>query len=85
MKKGEISAQQIANHFKVEMWEILIDLRHIAKSIKPVYEMKISPSECRSCGFLFKERSKIKKPTKCPKCKDERIQPPLFKIVKREF
>ena len=81
LSKEEISAQQLANDFKVELFEILEDLKHIKYSIKPE-KLVTKPAQCKKCGFIFKERSKIKKPSKCPKCRSEWIMPPLFRIEK---
>jgi transcriptional regulator len=79
LSKEEKSAQQLANDFRVELFIILEDLKHIKNSIKP---KKISqkPAQCKNCSFKFEERSKIKKPSKCPKCKSEWIMAPLFRI-----
>lgn len=79
LSKGELSAQQISNQFKVELKEILEDLGHIKISIRPK-KLISKPAFCKYCSFIFKERSKVKKPSKCPKCKSEWIQPQLFSI-----
>jgi len=79
LSKEEKSAQDLANIFKVELVVILDDLKHIKYSIKPK-KIQSKPSQCKKCGFIFKERSKVKKPSKCPKCKSEWIIAPLFKI-----
>lgn len=81
LKKEKKSAQSIANHFEVELFWIIEDLEHLKKSIHPL-KLKMQPSFCKKCGFIFKERSKIKAPSKCPKCKSEWIQAPLFSIEK---
>lgn len=73
------SVHQLANHYKVELNEILEDLGHIAKSVKP-RKLKQIPARCKHCDFVFKERSKVKKPSRCPSCRSERIQVQLFRI-----
>jgi len=59
-------------------------LSHIAKTIKRQSkgrkQLLMLPPQCRSCGYIFKELSKPKKPSKCPKCKSQRINPPRFII-----
>ena len=77
LSKGEESAQQLANDFKVELFEILEDLKHIKYSVKP-RKLLQRPAQCKKCGFSFEERSKIRKPSRCPKCKSEWIIAPLF-------
>lgn len=79
LEKEERSAQDLANHFRMELKFIVEDLLHIKRSIKP-RKMVILPAQCKGCGFIFKERSKIKRPSRCPKCKHERIQESLFRI-----
>ena len=77
--KEEKSAQEFANHFKVELFEILEDLNHIRHSVRPK-KLAIMPAQCKKCGFKFKERSKVKKPSKCPICKSEWILAARFRI-----
>ena len=79
LAKEEKSAQQLANDFQVELFEILEDLKHIRYSIKP-RKLAMKPAQCKKCGFVFEERSRVKKPSKCPRCKSEWIMAPLFKI-----
>lgn len=63
-------------------------LQHIAKSVKARSKGKeylaMDPPVCRKCGFVFKELSKPKKPSKCPRCKSEWISPPRFLIVRKD-
>ncbi|MBW2976999.1 transcriptional regulator [Candidatus Woesearchaeota archaeon] len=79
LSKEEKSAQQLANELQAQLFEILEDLGHIKHSIKPRKLMAL-PAKCRKCGFAFEERSKIKKPGRCPRCKSEWIMAPLFRI-----
>lgn len=84
LSQNKISLQEIANIFRTDMKEILEDFQHIVKSVQPEREVVMEPAQCRDCGFIFKERSKIKTPSKCPRCRNERITPPLFTIRKRK-
>ena len=77
--KEERSAHQLANMFQTELKEILEDLTHIGLSVKPK-KIVVTQARCKKCGFLFKERSRIKKPSKCPRCRGEWVQAPLFGI-----
>ncbi len=72
LTKEEKSAQQLANDFKVELFEILEDLKHIKHSIKP-RKLTMKSAQRKKCGFKFEERNRVKKPGKCPKCKSEWI------------
>ena len=79
LKQNKQTAQQLANYFQCELKEIIEDLQHIEKTIKPK-KLKIDPAYCRSCNFIFKERSKVSKPSKCPRCKSEWIEAQMFEI-----
>ena len=73
------SAYALANYFRLEAAEIFDDLEHIKLSIRP-RKIKVIPAVCKTCGFVFKERTKMKAPSKCPKCKSEYIQDALLSI-----
>ncbi|RLE66467.1 MAG: transcriptional regulator [Thermoprotei archaeon] len=61
------------------------DLRHAAKTLyrksKGREYIAMIPPRCINCGFVFKNLNKLRKPSKCPKCKSERIIPPSFMYV----
>lgn len=60
---------------------ILEDLHHIALTLKKTESKLIMvPPTCLKCGFVFKGLKKPKMPSRCPKCKNERISQPLFQI-----
>ncbi len=84
LSKEPISIQHLANLFRVEMREISEDMKHIRQSLKGKTDFIVQPAQCRQCGYVFRERSKIKRPSRCPKCKHERIMPPLFSIRERK-
>lgn len=75
LERETISAQDIANLFRTNLKEILEHLEHIKRIIKKEKkELIMYPAGCKTCGFIFKERSKIKSPSKCPSCKSEFIE-----------
>ncbi len=60
---------------------ILEDLHHIALTLRKTgSNLVMQPPTCLKCGFVFKELKKPKTPSRCPKCKSERITQPLFQI-----
>ena len=79
LSKEEKTAQELANFFRVELKFILDDLVHVKRSVRP-RKLKSKPAYCKACGFIFKERSKVSKPSRCPRCKKEAIQAAVFRI-----
>ena len=66
--------------------EVYNHLSHIAKTVRQKSRgsenLIMMPPKCKVCGYIFKDLDKPKKPSKCPKCRSERIEKPRFKIVK---
>jgi|UniRef100_A0A7J2U5Y4 predicted Zn-ribbon and HTH transcriptional regulator len=79
-----LTAEDIARMFEIDVNEVYEHLEHIAKSIRRMYSGKkalvMVPPRCRKCGYIFKDLEKPKKPSKCPRCKSEWIEPPRFII-----
>src|SRR4030042_3979058 len=76
-----LSARDISTDVRVSEKEIYEHLEHIQKTInKSYHNFIVTPSKCKKCGFEFRKRDKLKKPGKCPVCRSELIQEPLFSI-----
>ena len=43
-------------------------------------ELCVEPPRCLACGFEFRERARASRPSRCPGCRAERIQPARFWI-----
>jgi predicted Zn-ribbon and HTH transcriptional regulator len=41
-------------------------------------KLGVEPACCLACGFEFDARERVTKPSRCPSCRSERIQPPRF-------
>jgi predicted Zn-ribbon and HTH transcriptional regulator len=80
---GPLSALEISGYVGVAEKEVYEHLVHIQRSVnKSGDRFKTIPAECRQCGFVFRKRERLKKPGRCPVCRSESIQEPLFSIVK---
>ena len=82
LKDRTLSAREISADVGVSEKEVYEHLQHIQRTQKRDYNLKISPAECRKCGFVFRKRERLKKPGKCPVCRSELIFDPLFSITK---
>ncbi len=61
---------------------LIEDIKSVSKTLKyDGIHLRINPSTCASCGFIFKQKiESLKIPSKCPKCKQERINWPSVEI-----
>lgn len=74
LKEGYASMRDLSGLIGMSEKEVFQQLSQIQKGAK----LEIEPAECLSCGFLFNERDRLKKPGKCPKCRKTQIAEPRF-------
>ena len=76
-----LTAKEIKERLGVESEKLVYEhLFHIAKSLKRKnMKLIVYLPRCRNCGYVF-NLEKPKKPSRCPKCKSEDIEPPKFLI-----
>jgi predicted Zn-ribbon and HTH transcriptional regulator len=79
------SARDLSAAVRISEREVAVHLEHIRKSlVASGRHLVIIPAQCKKCGFVFAKREKLKRPGKCPVCKGESIQEPLFVIEKNK-
>jgi predicted Zn-ribbon and HTH transcriptional regulator len=67
---------------KLREKETLFHLPHIAKSVAARGgRLRIRPASCMNCGFEFRDRRRLSPPSRCPQCKQSRIQGPWYQIT----
>ncbi|AKG38860.1 hypothetical protein MA03_05720 [Infirmifilum uzonense] len=68
--------------------QLLNNINHVAKSIKRLTGGKaylaMRPPTCLDCGYIFRDLESARMPSKCPRCKSERIIPPSFILLRKE-
>jgi predicted Zn-ribbon and HTH transcriptional regulator len=61
--------------------ELYDELEHVRKTLKRRgYRLDVVPATCKKCGYQFTDRERLKKPSRCPRCKSERIDQPRFYV-----
>jgi transcriptional regulator len=75
---GSVTLRQISQSVHISEKEALGHLEHIRKTYKDAFVMHLA--ECSKCGFTFEDRDRLKKPGKCPKCRSERIDEPVYNL-----
>lgn len=76
------SAHQLAGMFRIREREVEEHLTHIVKTVARdrTRQFVIDPASCFKCAYVFRGRTKLTTPSRCPKCKSEGISPPRFGI-----
>ncbi len=85
LTKDPLSVDDIARELDLgprESREIYNHLEHVARTVRAKYgkTLMMQPPYCRKCGYTFNNLKRPKKPSKCPKCGSEWIEPPRFII-----
>lgn len=79
--QGEWDARRLSQALGIREKEVYAHLPHIQRSLTTRGRtLSITPARCAACGYEFSDRKKISRPSRCPKCRQERIEPPLFEI-----
>ena len=74
------TVEELALLFEVSKKVILDDMEHLLHSPATRQRLIIEPAQCRQCGFRFKDRKRLSKPSRCPRCKNEWLTPPAFHL-----
>jgi predicted Zn-ribbon and HTH transcriptional regulator len=80
LRQRQWSVNELARETSVKAGEIGEDLRHLQLSLKRQREViQVKPAVCRKYGFVC-SGEKMTKPSRCPECKQTRLQEPLVWI-----
>jgi transcriptional regulator len=77
---GTFTIQEMSAELHMSIKELLQHLPHVQKSVRPPVKFVINPSECLNCGYVFKDRTKLHSPGKCPRCRESHIKEPSYSI-----
>lgn len=84
LRLGPMTALQISSTVGIPHKAVAEHLEHLRKSAKRTHErFVVEPAFCHDCDFEFEDRPRLTKPSRCPKCKSERVEAPRFRIVQR--
>jgi predicted Zn-ribbon and HTH transcriptional regulator len=79
---AEMDAREISQAIGIPEKEVYRHLAHVARSASGGgRQLKVRPSECLQCGYVFTHRRRLNRPGRCPRCKQSRLRPPRFRVV----
>ncbi len=65
--------------------DVIGHMEHLTRSLpRRNSELVVAPAECEACGFVFRKRSRLRRPGRCPLCRSTSITEPLFCIRERK-
>jgi len=82
IRDAALTVHEISEVVSIREREVAGHLASIERSAKHQGErLVVEPARCEPCGFVFQSREKLTTPSRCPKCKSERIHPPRFRLA----
>ena len=77
-----LSSLQLAQMLGLPERQVEEHLQHVVKSIAHDRSRRfiLEPSTCPDCDFVFRDRTKLTRPSRCPRCKSEGITAPRYGI-----
>lgn len=78
LEKGEFDVEQLAEFTDRPVRDVLDDLEHVRRSAGDRFV--VVPPECRACEFVFDDRDRLDRPSRCPSCREERVDGPWFHV-----
>ncbi len=81
LSNKEMGARELSQTVGIREKEVYDHLSHIARSVNARRKkLIITPSRCLECGYIFEDRKRFSPPSRCPRCKNEHIQDPTYRI-----
>ena len=77
-----LASHQLAQLLGIPERQVEDHLAHIVKTIArdPTRTFLLEPSECQDCAFAFRDRTRLTRPSRCPRCRSEAITSPRYGI-----
>ncbi len=76
------SVKQLSQDLSLSEREVVAALEKVTRSLErgPARLRRLAP-RCLACEFEFSDRDRISRPSRCPECRSERIEPARFWIA----
>jgi len=81
LTQSQMTTRELSRVIGIREREVYEHLPHIARSVvaqrkKLVFE----PFQCLVCGYVFQDRKRFTRPSRCPRCKESRLQEPTYRV-----
>jgi predicted Zn-ribbon and HTH transcriptional regulator len=82
LTEKEMTAREISQAIGIREKEVYEHLPHIGLSaIAQKRKLVVLPFGCMSCGYVFEQRKRFTRPSRCPRCKKTHLETPAYRLV----
>lgn len=76
------TTDQLARMLGISERQVEEHLAHVVKTVARDRSRRfiLEPSMCLDCGFMFRDRTRLTRPSRCPHCRSEGISAPRYGI-----
>jgi transcriptional regulator len=80
-----VTTDQLAPILGIPERQVEEHLAHVVKTLARDRSRRfiLEPSTCLDCGFMFRDRTRLTRPSRCPHCRSEGISSPKYHIATR--
>ncbi len=81
---GPLTALELSALVHLPEKEIAPHVEHLARSLRHGdARLEVEPARCLDCGYAFRDRTRLARPSACPRCRGQHLAAPVFRIVPR--
>lgn len=86
LTQGAWTARELSGQAHLSERLVEHHLSHIIRSLErnTSQQFRVDEPECQECGYGFRDRTRLKRPSRCPRCRGEAIRSPRFSIVEKK-
>jgi transcriptional regulator len=82
LRDGPFTARELSARLGIPEKDVGHHLEHLTRSLRQTGDrLEVEPSRCLACGFTFKDRARLSRPSRCPRCKGERLSSARYRII----
>ena len=81
LAEGPATAKELSRRAGVRERDVAEHLEHLARSLASRGErLAVEPASCLDCGYVFRRRERLARPSACPACRGTHLDPPVFAL-----
>jgi predicted Zn-ribbon and HTH transcriptional regulator len=81
LREAPMTARELSARVGIRERDVAEHLEHLARSLEARGDaLRVVPASCVECGYVFRKRERLSRPSACPSCRSTRIDPPAFRV-----
>jgi predicted Zn-ribbon and HTH transcriptional regulator len=83
LRAEQHTAYELSALVHVRERDVASHLEHLVRSLRRGDErLVVEPARCHDCGHTFRDRTRLTRPSACPRCRGQHLSAPAFRIAR---